>query len=119
MTTLTPAAGAPAFPNFALTFSRNTSTSAAWSGQNLARGNANIHSGKPCCGQPAESRSVLGSCYESSEELRVLGTGEGPHTPGSTARTLYPSLLRFLVLIFLGVLLFQHKPSEAEGRVTM
>lgn len=51
--------GAPGWPNFALTFSRNISTSAAWSGQNLVKRNAGTRLGKPCCRRPAESQSVL------------------------------------------------------------
>ena len=50
--------GAPGWPNFALTFSRNISTSAAWSGQNLVKRNAGTRLGKPCCRRPAENPSV-------------------------------------------------------------
>lgn len=68
--------GVPGWPDFALTFSRNTSTSAAWSGQNLVRRSAGTRSGKPCCRRPAESQSVPGNWSRNSGGRPVLVAGE-------------------------------------------
>lgn len=73
--------GAPGWPNFALTFSRNISTSAAWSGQNLVKRNAGTRLGKLCCRRPVESQNVLASWFRSYRELHAVGPGQSLTPP--------------------------------------
>lgn len=74
-TTTTWRAGAPGWPNFALTFSRNTSTSAAWSGQSLDKRSAGIHLGRHCCRLPVRNPNALVSWYKNYGELRAAEPG--------------------------------------------